>query len=69
MIIHLEDDVVPEVALLAKDVALHVLLPQLQVDERVHRVVFHPPDLGRLQKYRLRWSLPSTNNHTYVVFV
>ena len=69
MTINLEDDVVPEVALLAEDVALHVLLPQLQVDERVDRVVLHPPDLGRLQKDRCRWSLPNTNKHTYVVFL
>ena len=69
MIIHLEDDVVPEVALLAKDVALHVLLPQLQVDERVHRVVLHPPDLGRLQKDFFRCSPLNTNKHTYVVFL
>ena len=69
MTINLEDDVVPKVALLAEDVALHVLLPQLQVDERVHRVVLHPPDLGRLQKDFFRWSLLNTNKHTYVVFL
>ena len=69
MTINLEDDVVPKVALLAKDVALHVLLPQLQVDERVHRVVLHPGDLGRLQKDCSRWSLLNTNKHTYVVFL
>ena len=69
MTINLEDDVVPKVALLAEDVALHVLLPQLQVDERVHRVVLHPPDLRRLQKDFFMWSLLNTNKHTYVVFL
>ena len=69
MTINLEDDVVPKVALLAEDVALHVLLPQLQVDERVDRVVFHPPDLRRLQKDFFMWSLLNTNKHTYVVFL
>ena len=33
---NLEDDVVPEVALLSKEIALHVGFPQLQVGEGVH---------------------------------
>ena len=60
MTINLKDDIVPEVALLAEDVALHILLPQLQVDERVHRVVFHPGDLRRLQKDCFREALKET---------
>ena len=39
---NLEDEVVPEVSFVGKEVAIEVSLAELQVDQRVHRLVSHP---------------------------
>ena len=39
---NLEDEVVPEVPFVGKEVAVEVSLAELQVDQRVHRLVSHP---------------------------
>ena len=39
---NLEDEVVPEVSFVGKEVAVKVSLAELQVDQRVHRLVSHP---------------------------